>query len=908
MSEGLRSAPYVFDDRDFVLSDASATIHGPNIGTDGRDLTISFLTLNRVSLSIRLLDSIAREIRGFAGEVLIGDNGSDANDLAELKAYLASFPYRWRLLEFGKNYGVAGGRNRIMAEAGTDWVISLDNDIYFVANPLSRIQEELATLGCRFMSFPLMNPDRKTLFARGACLRVAIQDAQPRLTINPIDAGCIPAEASAGSGAGFLSTFLFGGASILSKTSFERLGGFDAGMFIGFEDIDFSLRLFREGMKIGTSGQIFLVHDHPKAESQTDAEYERARYSRKTLYQSARYLENKTGFKIWGAEVESWMRTSEHKQGFLAAENAATRESSAPHARRPRVALITDTDDWAFANISRQLVRHLSDEFDFEIIPLVTVAEIERRRWLAANCPGEYAEGGATGFGLALVAAAEFDIVHVFWREFLMLVDTPLLEDYAKRVGLSAREFHRRYIDEQIISTSVYDHLFIEPEAMTSRARIFNEIANGYYVSSERLKRIYDEVGTIPRPMAVLPDGVDLELFKPRNLERFEKMSGRPIRIGWVGHSGWASTLEDFKGVNTILIPAIDRLQGEGLAFTAEFADRKVRQIAHSDMPAYYGTIDVLVCTSKIEGTPNPVLEAMACGVPIVTTDVGIVGEALGEKQKAFVLPERSVEALMAALRRLHECRGLFAELSSENIVSIQAWDWSKRAKPFADYFRQLLAGKHLRTGELRTKACMLPFTSPSMEPDGNIRLCSASSIFAYYDETEMGNVLNEGLEQVWHGQRYRDVRRPLMTGRGLKPYCQACEYRFDAPSWLLQLHLALHAWHSHVRAPGILALIGRRADRYAEYERIAPALNLTVYPLSADLRGEALAALAAQEADQSISLIDKLAPAELVAGVKTCRSTWISTRSIAATSPASCVRRRCATICRERSATPTTG
>ncbi|WZB73295.1 glycosyltransferase family 4 protein [Achromobacter xylosoxidans] len=42
-------------------------------------------------------------------------------------------------------------------------------------------------------------------------------------------------------------------------------------------------------------------------------------------------------------------------------------------------------------------------------------------------------------------------------------------------------------------------------------------------------------------------------------------------------------------------------------------------------MPAYYNSLDLYVCPSAIEGTPNPVLEAMACGVPVISTDVGIV-------------------------------------------------------------------------------------------------------------------------------------------------------------------------------------------------------------------------------------------------------------------------------------------
>ncbi|RMF06687.1 MAG: glycosyltransferase [Alphaproteobacteria bacterium] len=872
ISPGLEAAPYFHDLRHAVLADPKAGAMGPNIRADGSNLTIAFLSLNRAALSIRLVDSIAKHLVNFAGELLVGDNGSEPDELERLKRHLEeSFSYRWRILEFGENHGVAGGRNRMMAEARTDWVMILDNDIYFIANPIGAIQEEIATLGTHFISLPLLNPDRRTFFSNGACLQTVIQDGHPRLTINPVLVPGSPLETDAPDGVpkgAFLCSFLFGGASILNRHTFQRLGGFDDNMLIGFEDIDFSLRLFRAGMKVATSGQRALVHDHPKAETGTDDAYERTRYSRKILYESARYLEDKTGFRIWGDEVENWMRANEEKQGWQGEAHLSEEDGRPPapgKVRRPRIALVTDTDNWAFANISRQLKRYLSDRFEFEIFPLVDLAEIEKSRWFTNNCAGFYAEGGAAAVGMALLAAEDFDIVHVFWREFLTVVDTPLLEDYAKRLGMTYPAFRRRFIEAQTLSTSVYDHLFLDQAAMRGRKRIYNDLVSAYYVSSPRLACIYRAIPDIPDPAAVLPDGVDLTLFRPRNLERFDDIADRSVRIGWVGHSGWADTIEDFKGVKTILKPAIEQLQAEGLPIEAHFADREERHIPHREMPDYYAGIDVLVCTSKIEGTPNPVLEAMACGVPVITTDVGIVPNVLGERQKAFVLEERSVECLKDAIRRLVSEPALFGALSEENLESIAPWDWSVRAEAFGPYFEGLLAKRRLETGEAETRMCLLPFSSPSMEPDGAIRLCSASSIFEHYDETNMGNCLKEGMAAVWKGNAYRAVRRGLLTGEGLKPYCAKCEYRHAGPAWALQLHLALHAWHHGVRSADILALIGRRMARYGEYEALAPSLGLPALALPEELRLAADQAFREQEAESRGALPEQVAPEPLL-------------------------------------------
>jgi radical SAM protein with 4Fe4S-binding SPASM domain len=862
----LRSVHYYFDERHWSLSDANATIYGPNIGIDGRNLTISFLSLNRAKLSIRLIDSIAAHLTDFAGEVLIGDNGSDPGELATLRAHLQSFPYRWRVLEFARNFGVAGGRNRIMAEARTDWVISVDNDTYFIANPLANIQRELATLGCHFMSFPILNPD-ETIFSWGGCLNTLIQNGRPRLTINPFlsHPGRETFDCSGETSGAFLCTFLFGGASILNRASFQRLGGFDDAMLLGFEDIDFSLRLFREGMKVGTSGARFLVHDHPKAQSAGDSTYEKLRFSRELLRRSAAHLEAKSGFRIWGDDVEHWVRRNEIKQGWIPAaeqSRAETRTPRCPEPRLPRIALITDTPDWAFANISHQLNRYLDDRFEFHIIPLSTLGDIEKSRWLARNRKGCFADGGGSALGMALMAVEEFDIVHVFWRESLTYIDTPLLADYANRVGMDYSEFRRRFIESKIISTGVYDHLYLEPRNILQRKTLFTEVISGYYVCSERLKRVYDNITHLPKPLAVLPDGVDLTHFKPTRLERFDELPNRAVCVGWVGNSDWASTVDDFKGVRTILKPALEELRKEGMAISEKFADRTQKLIPHREMPAYYATIDVLVCTSKIEGTPNPVLEAMACGVPVITTDVGVVPQVFGPKQKEYILRERSIGCVKEAIRRLIANPEQFRMLSRENLDSIQPWDWSKKVEGFARYFDQLLELRKLKSGETRTKFCLLPFSSPSIEPDGSIRLCSASSIFAHYDDTNMGNCRKDGLNRVWTGDRYRSIRRSLLLGKDLKPYCARCEYRFDAPAWMLQLHLALHAYHSGTRTGEILALIGRRLDRLDEYRSRAASLGVHPYPVPHALKTAALRAFAAQRHGQPA---EQLAPEALV-------------------------------------------
>ena len=137
-----------------------------------------------------------------------------------------------------------------------------------------------------------------------------------------------------------------------------------------------------------------------------------------------------------------------------------------------------------------------------------------------------------------------------------------------------------------------------------------------------------------------------------------------------------------------------------------------------------------------------------------------------------------------------------------------------------------------VENGDRQTKMCMLAFTSPTQEPDGAVRLCSASSTFGYAAETDMGNYQTDGLATVWRGEKYRHLRKTLITGEDLEPYCAGCEYRFSGPAWLFQLHLALWANETVPGDPEVLGMIRRWSYRYPEYAEKAPALGLGVHAL----------------------------------------------------------------------------
>lgn len=163
---------------------------------------------------------------------------------------------------------------------------------------------------------------------------------------------------------------------------------------------------------------------------------------------------------------------------------------------------------------------------------------------------------------------------------------------------------------------------------------------------------------------------------------------------------------------------------------------------------------------------------------------------------------------------------------SNDLPVPLQGEDGlAMRARALADFEFDL-------SGSKRTRMCTLPFHSPTQEPDGAVRLCCASSTFGYAAETDMGNHQTAGLAEVWRGDKYRHVRKSLLSGDQLEPYCASCEYRHPGEAWMLQLHLALDAWHSGVQDDETVGMIRRWASRYDEYAAGAADVSLGVFAM----------------------------------------------------------------------------
>jgi glycosyltransferase involved in cell wall biosynthesis len=353
---------------------------------------------------------------------------------------------------------------------------------------------------------------------------------------------------------------------------------------------------------------------------------------------------------------------------------------------RLKLTLVVDTENWAFDNIAQNMRRHLADCCDTDVLYMKSFADF-------AALHRELFLGGR-----------EQHAVHFFWRPALAaLLDHGVLR--RATAGLTGDEVDTFFwnVAKTCKTTSVYDHLFLDNGDHAAAVRRALVIADAYSVSSPILMDLYSGLDFITPPAAVISDGVDLGLFAPRDADRVGG-EGDEIRIGWAGNSAWGTPGDDHKGLRSIIVPALEQLKTEGLRVQGEFCDRMVAWRPRECMPEFYNSLDVYACASLTEGTPNPVLEAMACGLPIVSTDVGIVRSALGPLQQEFIVGNRSPREFCDKLRRLVTDPALRRRLSRENIEVIKAWDWENKADEWLSFFARAVDASANDVSRLRQR------------------------------------------------------------------------------------------------------------------------------------------------------------------------------------------------------------
>jgi glycosyltransferase involved in cell wall biosynthesis len=182
---------------------------------------------------------------------------------------------------------------------------------------------------------------------------------------------------------------------------------------------------------------------------------------------------------------------------------------------------------------------------------------------------------------------------------------------------------------------------------------------------SGALKAALVELGAPPDKVTVLRNGVDTTLFHPprdRAATRTALGLTGPtlISVGLLierkGHHRVIEAMSSLPGFTLLIVgEGPERPRLAAMINRLGLADR-VRLLGprpHAELPTLYGAADVLVLASSREGWANVLLELMACGTPVVASNIWGNPEVVQSSAAGLVTENNTAEGIISAIRRL---------------------------------------------------------------------------------------------------------------------------------------------------------------------------------------------------------------------------------------------------------------
>lgn len=250
------------------------------------------------------------------------------------------------------------------------------------------------------------------------------------------------------------------------------------------------------------------------------------------------------------------------------------------------------------------------------------------------------------------------------------------------REGFDFDLIDAHYVYPDGVAASLLARYFRKPFVVTARGTDINLIPQ--YAIPRKLiqstldraaasigvcKALVDEMrglGAAPEKLHVLRNGVDLKKFfpVPQALAR-EKLSWEPGRkvllsVGYlIERKGHHIVIEAMRQLPDCQLRIVGRgpeqSKLERLASDLGVADRVtfVGQLSQAELVTHYSAADILVLASSREGWANVLLESMACGTPVVATNIWGTPEVVSAPPAGRLMAQRSAAALAASVRDL---------------------------------------------------------------------------------------------------------------------------------------------------------------------------------------------------------------------------------------------------------------
>ena len=319
------------------------------------------------------------------------------------------------------------------------------------------------------------------------------------------------------------------------------------------------------------------------------------------------------------------------------------------------------------------------------------------------------------------------DLVLFFWWGAFSQWRGDIPERVKKVVAFYDHPSVERFLGPKLVSMTGADHVIVCNENLyeTAAAQMM-ECVEGAMV-----------------PLTLCEDGVDTEMFWTP-ADQAPRREG-PLRVGWIGNSkinlgGQRAEFKDFEYPETpeddpdykglaLIREAVKRFSPNEV--TLDVVDRAAGQyIPRAKLPEWYLAHDAIICASRTEGTPNPMLEALACHRAIITTKVGVVPKLMkymkNGNKGGHTIYHRDVDGIQRAISQCLERRKIDKTWSynvwfdtGSAILGNGGWDWEVKAQNFRKVFDAELnwSAEKAEAAPLAVPAYSRPVQAPGRKP-----------------------------------------------------------------------------------------------------------------------------------------------------------------------------------------------
>ena len=331
-----------------------------------------------------------------------------------------------------------------------------------------------------------------------------------------------------------------------------------------------------------------------------------------------------------------------------------------PNIVKTTILLIIDSYGWAFDNISKNVKQHTSD-YNVIIVTYPHLHEIIKNDSIKNIYPI------LNHILFFWYAGPNLEILDYFYNDkkrYQIKTINLCIYDYSKWINTKEKS-------EEIYKNSI--------------TYFFNKIDNYLYGCNFIKKHVCN---TFPNKMNgyKIFDGVDVGMFPFFGYAK-NTLSKTKLIVGWIGNSN-PQVHGINKGFETIK-KCVESIDSKFIFLPLDIhTSNKV--IKHENVHCYLSLIDIIICYSMYEGTPNQILEASSCGKCWISTNVGIVEELQNtiKDKPCGIIIDRTEKDLHNALELLYHNRNTMIEYGKNGRVAIEhKWSWEKNAKQFYDFF-----------------------------------------------------------------------------------------------------------------------------------------------------------------------------------------------------------------------------